>query len=288
MKKTITTVKKKANKVLTGFTPQVRSRHPSHSVFRGTLGYFPVRSVIRLGSTTELANDGKRRIEINTPKAIGNSASKLKMKNCFRDNDVKTAVWYTYAGNPNGVNLFLLSGKAGANKTGVQISNLNYPIIAKGIFGSRGRANTKLDTQQALTQWLKGKDTSNYIFEEYFDGSREYRFHVSTLGVFLTWRKLRRNDTPDDQRWFFNNQTCNWVGEDNELYNKPATYKQICDECLKALNAVGLDVGACDVRVSKKGDFKIIEINSAPSMAEKTTIAYKAEFKKLITNKINN
>ena len=282
MKKTITTVKKKANKVLTGFTPQVRSRHPSHSVFRGTLGHFPVRSVIRLGSTTELANDGKRRIEINTPKAIGNSASKLKMKNCFKDNDVKTAVWYTYKAQS-----FI---KHEHNKIDVAtlISNLNYPIIAKGIFGSRGRANTKLDTQQALTQWLKGKDTSNYIFEEYFDGSREYRFHVSTLGVFLTWRKLRRNDTPDDQRWFFNNQTCNWVGEDNELYNKPATYKQICDECLKALNAVGLDVGACDVRVSKKGDFKIIEINSAPSMAEKTTIAYKAEFKKLITNKINN
>jgi len=275
-------VKKSIGKVLAGFTPQVRSRHPSHSVFRGTLGHFPVRSVIRLGSTTELANDGKRRIEINTPKAISNSASKLKMKRCFAADEVKTAVWYTYAGD----NFFYEEGNKG-NGT-LAIHALSYPIIAKGIFGSRGRANTKLDTQQALTQWLKGKDTNNYIFEEYFDGSREYRFHVSTLGVFLTWRKLRRNDTPNDQRWFFNNQTCNWVGEDNELYNKPVTYKQICDECLKALNAVGLDVGACDVRVSKKGDFKIIEINSAPSMAEKTTIAYKAEFKKLITNKINN
>ena len=282
MKKITTTVKKKANKVLTGFTPQVRSRHPSHSVFRGTLGYFPVRSVIRLGSTTELLNDGKRRIEINTIKAIVNSASKLRMKRCFTENNVKTAVWYTYESKN------FVRHEHNKINVAVNISDLNYPIIAKGIFGSRGRANTKLDTQQALTQWLRGKDTDNYIFEEYFDGAREYRFHVSTFGVFLTWRKLRRNDTPNDQRWFFNNQTCNWVGEDNELYNKPVTYKEICNECLKALNSVGLDVGACDVRVSKKGDFKIIEINSAPSMAEKTTIAYKAEFKKLITNKINN
>lgn len=272
---------KKKVEIKNGFIPSIRSRHSSHSVFRGTLGYFPIRSVIRLGSTTELANDGKRRIEINTTKAIGNSASKLKMKNCFAELNVKTAGWYTYNGKA-----FLC--KTQGKKAVFSIEELQFPIIAKSLYGSRGRGNTKLDTQQALTQWLKGKDTANYIFEEYFDGSREYRFHVSTLGVFLTWRKLRRNDTPDDQRWFFNNQTCNWVGEDHELYNKPVTYKEICAECLKALNSVGLDVGACDVRVTKKGDFKIIEINSAPSMAEKTTIAYKAEFKKLITNKINN
>lgn len=111
---------------------------------------------------------------------------------------------------------------------------------------------------------------------------------MSELGVFLTWRKLRRNDTPEEQRWFFNNQTCNWVSEQHELYNKPKTYDKICDECLKALNSVGLQIGACDVRVNKDGEFIIVEINSAPSMSIKTTIAYKAELTKLITNKINN
>jgi len=263
-----------------GFVTQIRSRHPSHNVLRGVLGRFPVRSVVRLGSTTEMANDGLKRIEINSVKAISNSSSKLKMKQCFAKAGVATATWYTYDRGA----WFLNGYNEGSYEK--QLKDLKFPIIAKGIFGSRGQANTKIDTAAALTTWLKGKDTSGYIFEEFFDGSREYRFHISTLGVFLTWRKLRRNDTPDNQRWFFNNQNCNWVSEQHELYNRPATYQQIADECVKALNACGLDIGGCDVRVNKKGEFKIIEINSACSLAEQTAEAYKAELTKLINNKI--
>ncbi len=262
------TPKKKIN---TMFSPQIRSRHPSHSALRGTLGLFPVRSVVRLGSTTELLDDGKRRIEINTVAAIQNSASKLRMKRCFTEGNVRTAEW--------------IEGNAGTQPITTWCRD-RYPVIAKGIFGSRGNANTKIDTPQQLQTFLNGKELRNYIFEQFFDGSREYRFHVSTLGVFLTWRKLRRNDTPDNQRWFFNNQNCNWVSEQHELYNKPVTYNNICKECLKALNSVGLDLGGCDVRINKKGEFKIIEINSACSLAEVTAEAYRKELKKLITNKI--
>lgn len=255
-----------------GFLPQIRSRHPSHNVLRGTFGRFPVRSVIRLGSTTEMPKDGNRRIEINSIQAINNSASKLRMKRCFRDANIKTADW--------------IEGSAGTQSV-IAWCKDKYPIVAKGIFGSRGRANTKIDTLQQLQAFLNGKDLNNYIFEAFFDGSREYRFHISTEGVFLTWRKLRRNETPNNERWFFNNQNCNWVSEKHELYNKPATYDQIAKECVKALNAVGLDIGGCDVRVNKKGEFKIIEINSACSLAEVTAEAYKKELAKLLTNKIS-
>lgn len=263
------------------FTPQIRSRHPSHNVLRKTIGMFPVRSIIRLGSITQLQNDNKKRIEINTPNAVSNSASKLKMKKCFTQAKIKTPNWYTSNGK-----MFFQNGIDSTSNKG--FNDLKFPIISKSLFGSRGRGNTKLDSIQQLQNWMKGKDLTNYIFEEFFDGSREYRFHVSTLGVFLTWRKLRKNDTPDNQRWFFNNQNCNWVSEQHELYNKPLTYDEICKECLKALNSVGLDLGGCDVRVNKKGEFKIIEINSACSLAEITALAYRKELSKLINNKINN
>lgn len=262
------TIKKLKTRI--GYLPSIRSRHPSHRVFRGTLGYFPRRSVIRLGSTTQL-NDGVNRVEINSVDSINNSASKLRMKRCFRNGNVKTAEW--------------IEGNAG-NQAIIAWAKDKFPVIAKGIFGSRGQANTKIDTPQNLQSFLNSRSSKDYVFEKFFDGSREYRFHVSTLGVFLTWRKLRRNNTPENQRWFFNNENCNWVSEQHELYNRPSTYNQVCTECLKALNSVGLDVGACDVRMDKKGNFIIIEINSAPSMAEQTATAYKAEFKKLITNKI--
>lgn len=260
-------------KLQNGFVSQIRSRHPSHRVLRGILGRYPIRSVVRLGSTTQLLDDGKKRIEINTVNSINNSASKLRMKRCFTDAKVKTADW--------------IEGNKGAQTITTWCRD-KYPIIAKGIFGSRGQANTKIDSPQTLQNFLNNKDLSNYIFEVFFDGSREYRFHISTQGVFLTWRKLRRNDTPDNQRWFFNNQNCNWVSEQHELYNRPSSYNEIARECVKALNACGLDIGGCDVRVNKKGEFKIIEINSACSLAEVTAEAYKTELKKLITNKINN
>lgn len=110
------------------------------------------------------------------------------------------------------------------------------------------------------------------------------------------WRKLRRNDTPTNQKWFFNNQNCNWVGEDNHLFDMPVNIETIKEECIKALETIGLTIGACDVRVQsnltsdgkrrKNPDFNIIEINSAPSMAEITGLKYIEEFNKIIKDKI--
>jgi len=89
------TIKKK--KVFTLFNPQIRSRHPSHNVLRGQLEKLPFKSVVRFGSLSELedtiANGGKR-VELNNTDAIRNSSSKLKMKQCFTGQGVKTADWW--------------------------------------------------------------------------------------------------------------------------------------------------------------------------------------------------
>ena len=57
------------------------------------------------------------------------------------------------------------------------------------------------------------------------------------------WRKLRRKDTPDNQKWFFNNENCNWASVENELFDMPTSIKTIQKECVKALTSVGLDFG---------------------------------------------
>lgn len=260
------------------YYPMILSRHSTHNVLRKALEKLPKKSVIRLGSTTVLPDDNIR-IHINKIEAIKNSSSKLRMKQCFTNAGIKTTDWWITKDGKTFSSLEL------AEKS-KNINNLPYPIIAKGIFGSRGKANTKLDDSKQLENWLRNKNLDNYIFEAFFDGTREYRFHISNNGVFLTWRKLRRNDTPKNQRWFFNNQNCNWVSEKHELYNKPTSYNKIGEECVKALKAVGLDIGGCDVRVNKKGDFKIIEINSACSLATVTAEAYKKELTNLLKNKL--
>lgn len=250
----------------------IRSRHPSHDVFRRR---FKSRKnvLIRLGSTRIYKK--KYDLEINSIEAIENSSNKHRMKTLFTKNGVITATWVD---NPHYI---------------IDNDQFDFPIIAKNIYGSRGTGNYKIDSKEEFIEWVKsrGERISNYIFERFMNYNKEYRVHVSKNGVFLIWRKLRRLDTPSNQKWFFNNQNCNWVGETNPMFDAPNNIEEIKEECIKALNAVGLDIGACDVRVgnnqdskgrSRKPPFVIIEINSAPSMAERTAEAYINEFNKLI------
>jgi glutathione synthase/RimK-type ligase-like ATP-grasp enzyme len=252
----------------------IRSRHPSHNVFRRVLK--SDRSVvIRLGSTTKLQKEYD--LEINSVDAITKSSNKLLMKREFNSHQVPTTNW--------------------SYNISEYLTNINtFPVIAKNVYGSRGTGNHKLDTKEDLLTFesTHKRNIKHYIFEEFFNSAKEYRIHVSTKGVFLMWRKLRTSDTPADQRWFFNNQNCNWVGEDNVLFDAPSNIELIKEECIKALHSVGLDIGACDVRVQsnrttdgkrrKNPVFKIIEINSAPSMATITADKYIEEFKKIINS----
>lgn len=114
------------------FFAKILSRHGSHNVFRLNIGKFPIRSVIRLGSTTILPDD-KTRIQINTPQAVKNSASKLLMKQRFTEANVKTANWYTYDRG-----IFNNQGDISENQNR-KISQLKFPIIVKSHYGSRGQ-----------------------------------------------------------------------------------------------------------------------------------------------------
>jgi D-alanine-D-alanine ligase-like ATP-grasp enzyme len=139
----------------------------------------------------------------------------------------------------------------------------------------------------------------DYIFESFLNYGKEYRIHVSTEGAFLTWRKVRRSG---EVTWFFNSTNCSWLGEENPEFDLPKCFNEMCEESVKALNAVGLDIGGVDIRVQKNTNknpkFAIIEINSACSMGsdrdEKGRIvpresiaskAYVREFVRLVSKK---
>jgi glutathione synthase/RimK-type ligase-like ATP-grasp enzyme len=279
------------------FRPIILSRHPSHSILRAvnkTLPLFNFRTIIRFGSSTATENYSNVKVEINTVNAIKNSANKLRMKKCFTEAGVQTADWWVYKQH-DPIGMTFVSGK---DEVAIQNNNeLPYPIVAKHIYGSRGTGNTLLNNEQELQQWLQGKTLSNYIFEKFYNYSREYRLHVTKHGCFYTCRKMIKTDTPDDKRWFRNDQNSVWVLEQNELFDRPVNWKSIEEHCVKALNAVGLDVGAVDLRVQsathkdgslrKDPEFIVIEINSAPSFGEVTSQKYIEILPKLINEKYN-
>jgi glutathione synthase/RimK-type ligase-like ATP-grasp enzyme len=276
------------------FYPLVLSRHPSHNILRrksNTLPKFPFRSVIRFGSTTDLedtVSKGKRRVEINTIEAVKNSASKLRMKQCFTKAGVRTAPWWT-SSNFSG---FCQNGQDPA----VRMEDLPYPIVAKHHFGSKGKGNTLIKSKEELDSWMVGKTPSNYIFEQFMNYAYEYRLHISKRGCFYTCRKALKKDVAEDQKWRRHDDVCVWFLENNPEFRKPFSWKDIVNDCVKALEAVGADLLSFDVRVqsdkNEYQDYILIECNSASSMDNGSgTISvcaqkYIDEIPKILMNKI--
>lgn len=271
-------VKTPAKKIPTRFRPQIRSRHPSHSPLRRELPLLPWRSIVRLGSTTS-ADGLTSRIEINSVRGIKNSASKLLMKQCFNQAEVKTALWY--AGIPSRESVLAWA----ENK---------YPIITKSHYGSRGIGNTKHDSRTDLEAWMNNKVLPDYIFEQFVGYSREYRLHISKNGCFYACRKLLRNDAPEGT-WQRHDNVVIWALESNPSFKKPNNWEAIVADCVRAQTALGLDICAFDVMVqgSKEGkerinpEWIIVESASAPSFGDITTQKYIEEIPKLIKDKAN-
>lgn len=281
---TIKTVKKEELRAVAPirggrFFPMIRSRHPSHAGLRRGLERLPFRSVIRLGSLTDLEEVAGGRVELNSADSIRNSSNKLKMKTCFAESGVKTAEWTRVVSGDNLVGWIQ-----------------EYPIVAKNIFGSRGTGNTLIKSSAELTTWLAGKDLSRYIFEKYYNYNKEYRLHVSADGCFYTCRKMLKQEFKDHPNaWQRHDDNCVWILEGNVNFDRPNNWSDIVDHCVKALKSCGLDFGACDLRVQNNNDregryratpdFIVVEINSAPSFGEVTLEKYKEVLPQLLMKK---
>ena len=254
------TVKKKK---YTLFRPMILSRHPSHDILRlkhKKIAALPYRSVIRFGSSTEIEDTtakGGNRIEINTVNAIKISANKLLMKQKFAEAGVRTANWRQHCP---------IEG----------LTDLEFPIVAKAHYGSKGKGNTLLKTHEEYLEWTSGKNLSNYIFEKFMNFGHEFRLHVTEDGCFYTCRKALKQDVSEDQKWRRHDDICVWFLETNENFHKPNSWNDIVSDCVKALKAVGADLLSFDVRVQtprdKDGNLRpyqeyiLLECNSASSM----------------------
>lgn len=270
------------------FFLKIRSRHPSAKPLRQALK-FSAPAVYRHGSTTTVGSE----YEINSINSVQCAASKFKMKAAFARNGVKTAEWFFPKSITQLDQVVGLKDDGNVILKSVELKDMAYPLIAKRNMGSRGEGMVKIDNQEQLTNFLKTKVNGNsYYFERFYSFSREYRLHIDSSGCFYTCRKVLKEETPGDKRWYRNDSNCNWIREENPLFDRPINWSQIEAECVKALKATGLDVGACDLKVQsaktekdkkrEEPDFIVIEINSAPSFGEITMDKYKEQLPKIL------
>jgi D-alanine-D-alanine ligase-like ATP-grasp enzyme len=245
------------------------------------------RAVFRLGSITpteEIFPRGvalnKPIIEINTAEACHNSGDKILMKECFDELDVKSAPWCKLDNEIDEGYVDIMSIK--------YVLESYFPAIVKHKNSCKGNGIFLINDQDELDSFIAEKGTDNYIIEKYYNYSKEYRLHVTKDGCFYTCRKMLKENA--EERWHRHDTNSVWIMEENELFEKPSNWNAIVDECVKALNAVGLDIGACDIKVqSEKNhdrggnpEFIILEINSGPSMGDITLIKYEEQLRKML------
>ena len=81
-----------------------------------------------------------------------------------------------------------------------------------------------------------------------------------------------------------------WIVEENPLFEKPSNWDLIVEECVKAMNSLGLDICSVDVKVqSEKNkdrggnpEFIILECNSGSSMGDTTLVKYEEQLRKML------
>lgn len=238
---------------------KIRSRHPSHNQLRGKIKSSQ-RAVVRFGSSTKMSIP---MIEINSIESIAISANKKLMKQKFMEANVRQPDFIT--GNNDIETILYFSHDA-------------YPIVAKNIYGSRGKGNTKINNEEALKDFINHRlnNLNQYIFEVYMPYIKEYRLHISEDGCFYTCRKMLKKEFKDKPNsWQRHDDNCVWILENNPLFEKPSCWDKIVADCVKALKQIGADFLAFDVRVQseynkegqkrKEVDYVLIECNSAPS-----------------------
>jgi glutathione synthase/RimK-type ligase-like ATP-grasp enzyme len=258
-------------------TVKIRTKNPSSNPLRKSI-LVPFLAVARLGSRTATSavfpGERRRIYECNSVESIENSRDKLRMKRCFSQGNVMQADMYHGTFDVNAIKRHF----------GISVTE-GYGLVGKQIVGFQGNGMVLIQDDTQLQAFCRQHTPTNYYIERFHNYGREYRIHATQERAFLSWRKLRKSDA--EQKWFFNSINCNWVGEDNELFQKPANWNELCQASVNAMRAVGLDIGCADVRVSATDprQYIICEVNSAPALAEVGIEAYQAEIKRVLMNK---
>ena len=83
--------------------------------------------------------------------------------------------------------------------------------------------------------------------KKYYTYTREYRLHITKDGCFYACRKMLKRDAEEDRH----DSNCVWIVEDNPEFNKPDNWNDIVSDCVKAMQSVGLDICAIDIKMQR-------------------------------------
>lgn len=137
-----------------------------------------------------------------------------------------------------------------------------YPVIAKGVFASRGKDNYKLDSQEQLASTLSSSDESDgpwYIVQSFVPNEGDYRVIVMGDTVELVIHRRAEGGS------HLNNAS---QGGDAILVPVADLPAGMADECVHLARAIKREVTGVDMICdSRTGKYYLLEINNMPQLA---------------------
>lgn len=135
---------------------------------------------------------------------------------------------------------------------------MNYPIIARPPKHFGGQNFHLIDNERDFTQFVRTIDLGWY-FSEIFEKTHEYRVHVAHGRVLFISEKplvageIRANHLVNQEDW----RALHWK----------EFHPGICQESIRAVEALGLDYGAVDIMYnSSNNTWAVCEVNTSPSV----------------------
>jgi len=120
------------------------------------------------------------------------------------------------------------------------------------------------------------------LYTLYIKSAREFRVHATPYGVIDTQWKVRdpKREVVD---WKVRSYKNGFIFQRKNI--KPNAKRDLL--AVKAIQALGLDFGGLDIIEDKKGDFYVLEVNTAPGI-EGTTVEFYAKALKELAERIVN
>lgn len=134
------------------------------------------------------------------------------------------------------------------------------------------------------------------LYTKYFNGRYEFRVHVagdvgdvSNYGVLLIQRKGLPTGTTSASDGLIRNLDNGYTFVINDPIPDDisgAMIERMTAVCKLAVHRLGLHFGAVDVRMKRNGEFRILEINSAPGLSGTTLEAYNRYFRTTLSRQV--
>ena len=249
--------------------------------------------LINWGSSSPL-NEGTKAVVLNKPEAIMLAVDKLKTFAALDTAGVaiplyvekenvdllfcKIAYWMYSHGRST--TLMFRSTSTGYGGKGITVVHNLY----NEFLGIRDEYLEEERTEEErIYEWLKDKYSEDAEFTKlvdetkfvslYFKAADEFRIHVMFGEVIFAQRKALRTDAerPETPDFTVRNHANGFIFQINNI----VVPDNVKEESIKAVNALGLDFGAVDIRHNlDSGRCAVLEVNSAPSLTGTTLKTY--------------